>query len=53
MGSILDPNGPVIAKIKMGEGVLGGATILGKSYITGYEPIPDASKNVIGIYYVG
>jgi hypothetical protein len=27
--------------------------ILGKPYITGYKPIHDASKGVIGIYYVG
>jgi hypothetical protein len=26
---------------------------LGKPYITGYKPIQDSSKNVIGIYYVG
>jgi hypothetical protein len=29
------------------------ADILGKPYVTGYEPIRDASSNVIGIYYVG
>ena len=27
--------------------------ILGKAYITGYEPMRDAAKSVIGIYYVG
>jgi len=27
--------------------------ILGKSSVTGYVPIKDASGNVIGIYYVG
>jgi hypothetical protein len=27
--------------------------ILGKPYITGYEPIHDASDKVIGVYYVG
>jgi Single cache domain 3 len=27
--------------------------ILGKPYITGYDPIHDASGAVIGIYYVG
>jgi hypothetical protein len=31
----------------------GEADILGKPYVTGYEPIRDASNNVIGIYYVG
>jgi hypothetical protein len=53
IGTILDPNGPVIAVIRKGEAYYGDATILGKQYITGYDPIRDASGNVIGIYYVG
>jgi hypothetical protein len=53
IGTILDPNGPVIVVIKRGEPYYGDATILGKSYVTGYDPIRDASGNVIGIYYVG
>jgi hypothetical protein len=31
----------------------GDANILGKPYVTGYEPIRDAQNNVIGIYFVG
>ncbi len=27
--------------------------ILGTAYVTGYEPIHDAQKKVIGIYFVG
>jgi hypothetical protein len=27
--------------------------ILGKPYITGYEPMKDGSGNIVGIYYVG
>jgi hypothetical protein len=53
IGTILDPSGPAIEKIKKGEAYYGEATILGKPYLTGYEPIRDASDNVIGIYYVG
>src|SRR5215203_192192 len=53
VGTVLDPNGLAIAMIKKGEAYYGKATILGKPYITGYEPIKDASGNVIGIYYVG
>jgi Cache 3/Cache 2 fusion domain len=53
IGTILDPNGSAIAKIKNGEAYYGDATILGKAYVTGYDPIKDASGNVIGIYYVG
>ena len=53
IGTILDPNGPVIVMIRKGEAYYGDATILGKPYVTGYEPIRDASGHVIGIYYVG
>jgi Cache 3/Cache 2 fusion domain len=44
---------PTIAAIAKGESYFGEANILGKSYITGYEPIRNASNNVIGIYCVG
>jgi hypothetical protein len=53
IGTILDPNGKVIKVIRKGEAYYGDAMILGKSYVTGYEPIRDASGSVIGIYYVG
>lgn len=53
IGTILDPGGPVMAKIQKGEPYYGEATVLGKPYVTGYDPIKDASGNVIGIYYVG
>jgi hypothetical protein len=53
IGTSLDPDGPVIAVIRKGEAYYGDATILGKPYITGYDPIRDISGSVIGIYYVG
>ncbi len=53
IGTILDPKGKAIESIKKNEAFYGEADILGKPYITGYDPIRDASKNVIGIYYVG
>jgi Cache 3/Cache 2 fusion domain len=53
IGTILDPKGRAIAAIAKGESYFGEADILGKAYITGYEPIRDTSGNVIGIYYVG
>jgi hypothetical protein len=53
IGTILDPNGLAIAMIKKGEPFYGEALILGKPYMTAYEPIRDASNNVIGVYYVG
>ena len=53
IGTILDPKGKAIAAIAKGESYFGEANILGKAYITGYEPIRDASNKIIGIYYVG
>jgi hypothetical protein len=52
-GTILDPKGKAIVAINKGEAFYGEVTILETPYITGYEPIKDASGNVIGIYYVG
>jgi hypothetical protein len=53
IGTVLNPKGPVIAVIRKGESYYGDANILGKPYVTGYEPIRDAANNVIGIYFVG
>jgi hypothetical protein len=53
IGTVLDPKGKPTAAITKGESYFGEADILGKPYVTGYEPIRDASQNVIGIYYVG
>ena len=53
IGTVLDPKGPAIAMIQKGEAYYGDATILDKPYITGYDPIKDASGAIIGIYYVG
>lgn len=53
IGTILDPKGKAIESIKKNEAYYGEADILGKAYVTGYEPIQDVGKNIIGIYYVG
>lgn len=53
VGTVLDPKGKAIESIRKGEPFYGEVPILGKPYITGYKPILDSSKNVIGIYYVG
>jgi apolipoprotein N-acyltransferase len=52
VGTILDPKGKEIAAIDKNEAFYGEVDILGKPYITGYEPIRDQLKSVIGIYYV-
>jgi hypothetical protein len=53
IGTILDPKGKAIAAIAKGESYFGEVDILGKPYVAGYEPIRDASNNVVGVYYVG
>src|SRR3954452_11793924 len=53
IGTVLDPKGKAMAAVAKNESYFGEATILGKPYITGYEPIHDANNNIIGVYYVG
>jgi hypothetical protein len=53
IGTLLDPKGKVIASMQKNEPFYGDVDILGKPYMTGYEPIRDPSNGVIGIYYVG
>jgi len=53
IGTVLDPKGKAMAAIRGGAAYYGDADILGKPFITGYEPIRDGTGNVIGIYYVG
>ncbi|WP_372929742.1 Cache 3/Cache 2 fusion domain-containing protein [Methyloceanibacter sp.] len=45
--------GPALEAIKEGKAYYGKVPILGTPYVTGYEPIKDASGEIIGIYYVG
>jgi Cache 3/Cache 2 fusion domain len=53
VGTILDPDGPVIKKIRKGKPFYGTVDILGDMYETGYEPIIDKNNQIIGIYYTG
>ena len=53
VGTALDATSPAVAKISGGEAYYGDAIIFGKPYVTGYEPIKDASGAVIGAYFVG
>ena len=52
VGTALDANSPAVAELNAGEPYYGDATIFGKSYDAGYEPIKDAS-GVVGAYFVG
>jgi Cache 3/Cache 2 fusion domain/LTXXQ motif family protein len=45
--------GPALESIQAGKPYYGKAPILGVPYVTGYEPIKDASGTMIGVYFVG
>jgi hypothetical protein len=53
IGTILDPTGKATASIRDGNPFYGEVDIFGKPYVTGYEPIWNSAKEMIGIYYVG
>ena len=53
IGTVLDPKGKAIVAISKGENFYGEVDILGKPYITGYEPIRSEDNRTIGVYYVG
>jgi hypothetical protein len=53
IGTTLDPKGRAFAAIAKGDSYFGEADILGRPYITGYEPIRGSGGDVIGVYYVG
>jgi hypothetical protein len=53
VGTELDATSPAIAKLNNGEAYYGDASVFGKTYDAGYEPIKDASGAVIGAYFVG
>jgi methyl-accepting chemotaxis protein len=53
VGTVLDATSPAVAKLNNGEAYYGEATVFGKTYDAGYEPIKDASGTVTGAYFVG
>ncbi len=53
IGTTLDPNGRAFTAIQQGHPFYGVVNILGKPYMTGYEPMKDRSGQIIGIWYVG
>jgi hypothetical protein len=53
VGTVLDPEGPVIIAIRKGEPYAGKAAILEKLYNTIYEPVRNQAGEIIGVYYVG
>ncbi len=53
IGTKLARNGAAIKAIQNGQAFYGLVDILGRPYITGYEPIMDDYNQVMGIWYVG
>ncbi|GAC1446418.1 MAG: hypothetical protein NVSMB56_04900 [Pyrinomonadaceae bacterium] len=53
VGTQLDPNGKAIAQLRQDKPFYGFVDILGKPYITGYEPMHNAKGELIGVWYVG
>ena len=53
VGTALDLKSAAIARLNTGEAYYGDATVFGKTYDAGYEPIKDASGAVIGASFVG
>lgn len=53
VGTTLDVKSPAYPKLSAGEPYYGEATVFGKAYDAGYEPLKDASGAVIGAYFVG
>jgi methyl-accepting chemotaxis protein len=53
VGTPLDPKGRAFAAIQSGQSFYGVVDILGKPYMTGYEPMRNASNQTVGIWYVG
>lgn len=53
IGTKLAPTGKAIQKILKQQAYYGAVDILGSPYLTGYEPMYDATGSVVGIWYVG
>ena len=53
VGTLLDPKGKAIAALREGKAFYGQVDLLGRPYITGYEPMYDKKNTLIGVWYVG
>ena len=51
LGTVL--TGAPLGSSKAGNAYYGKASVLGTPYVSGYEPIKDASGAIIGVYFVG
>ena len=53
LGTMLDPQGRAFAAVSAGQPFSGRATLFGKPYMTHYELVRDADKQVVGVLFVG
>ncbi|MFD1745971.1 methyl-accepting chemotaxis protein [Rhizobium helianthi] len=53
IGTKLAADHPAQAELARGEAYFGPATLFGKSFVTGYYPIKDASGSVTGVLFIG
>jgi len=53
VGTVLGRDNPVHAAMLQGQACSGAATILGKPYLTLYQPIVSSAGEVLGIFYLG
>lgn len=53
IGTVLNPDGQAYEAIIKGEAFYGEVSILGKPYVTGYEPVFNDQGRVIGVLYTG
>ena len=53
IGTLLDPKGKAAQALRAGSPFYGHVDILGAPYLTAYEPIKDATGQLIGAWYFG
>ena len=53
VGTVLDAKGAACRAIRQGQAFYGVVDILGKPYMTAYEPMRDVHGQVIGVWYTG
>jgi len=53
VGTVLDAKGAACAAVRQGRAFYGVVDILGKPYMTAYEPMRDGRGVIIGVWYTG
>lgn len=53
IGTRLDPQGKAIVALRNGQPFYGEVDVLGKPFLTAYEPMRDANGDIIGAWYFG